>query len=88
MGMSHSDIKNHKGELLKIILENCRFFIVRKHVESEGPSLPYKLEDFERLKPLKLALLAELEREVQVFMDRNSLELEFSGDPAGEGVSS
>lgn len=86
--MSYADIKNHKGELLKVILENCRFFIVRKQVENEGPSLPYNLEDFERLKPLKLVQLPELEREVSAFMDRNGLELEFSGNPDGEGVSS
>lgn len=88
MGMSYADIRKHTASLLKIILENCRFFIVRRPLEAEGPSKPYKLEDFERLQPLKLVQIAELEREVQAFMDRNSLELEFSGTPETEGISS
>lgn len=51
-------------------------------------SKPYKLEEFERLRLLKLVQIPELEKEVQQFMDRNNLELEFSGEPSGEGVSS
>lgn len=87
--MTYEQIKTYKTDL-KVILENCRFFLVKSTPSNNGntPSLPYKLEDFERLKLLKLVQMPELEREVQKFMDRNSLELEFSGDPFGEGVSS
>ena len=33
---------------LKMIVENCRFFLVRKNKLSDN-FLPYKLEDFEKL---------------------------------------
>ena len=64
--MNYMEIKNHKADL-KTILENCRFFVVRKQTHlhsSKETSTPYKLEDFERLKILKLTIISELEKEV------------------------
>jgi len=48
----------------------------------------YKLEDFERLRLRKVLKMPHIEREVDKFMSKNSLELEFSGDEHGEGISS
>jgi hypothetical protein len=69
------------------VLENCRFFLARGKCE-ESLKKPFAEGDFVRLRLLKLIKLGDVEKEVGEFMDRNSLELEFSGEPSGEGVSS
>jgi hypothetical protein len=76
-----------------MIMERCRFFLVRKsvqmHQDGYGKSQPYRLEDFERLRLLKIVQFPSLEREIDEFMGKNSLELEFfSEESHGEKVSS
>jgi len=88
--MSYQEIRQQRVEL-RMIMERCRFFLVRKsmHQETQGRSQPYRLEDFERLRLLKIVQMPNLEREIDDFMAKNSLELEFfSEETHGERVSS
>lgn len=91
LGMSYDQLKNQRIDL-KTILEHCRFYLVRrKEVLTGGDvtsSQPFQLEDFEKLRLLKILKDPDLEMDVETFMNQNSLELEFSGEAFGEGVSS
>lgn len=90
VGMSYQEIRQQRVEL-RMIMERCRFFLVRKsvHQEGQGRSQPYRLEDFERLRLAQIVQIPNLEREIEEFMAKNSLELEFfSEETHGEKVSS
>jgi hypothetical protein len=73
---------------LKLIMENCRFFLVRNTSTLTGleeklanhSSESYKLSDFEKLRLVKVIRLPEVERDVGQFMAKNNMELEFSSD--------
>lgn len=63
--MKYNEIKNQMIDIQKI-MDNCRFFIVRRSIYSnqrEG-SHPYKIEDFERLRLIKVIKVPELEKEI------------------------
>ena len=68
------------------VITHCRFYLVRKR-PGVCSTQPFALSDFERLKLLRVVRSPDVEKEVGIFMRRNNLELEFSGEDTGTSSS-
>ena len=58
-----------------VVRDNCRFFLVQRIMEKKQQD--YQLEDFKRVKLMRVFGVRELENDLAEFMKKNTMDLEY-----------
>ena len=72
--MSYTTLKKHQVKAA-LVNENCRFFIVNRN--QQRMQQDYQLEDFKKVKLMRLFSIKDLETDLIDFMQRNTMDLEY-----------